>query len=214
MTHHEVEKYSSGARVLHWINTASFVALFLTGLVLFIPALGPIAGGGWTRIVHRVGAVVFVATPIIYLLFNWSGSWRGVVKAFTWGSADIGWLKAAPRFYFLKDEKAMPPQDEMNSGQKLWLLIALVSGVVFAISGIIMWLGMATMPAGLLQSMVLLHDIAFIVAGVMLLVHIYLAVFHPLMTEAWGSMISGKISAEYAKKHHGKWYEEVSRAQK
>jgi cytochrome b subunit of formate dehydrogenase len=32
-----------------------------------------------------------------------------------------------------------------------------------------------------------------------------------MMTEAWNSMTGGKISSEYAKKHHAKWYAEISR---
>jgi len=30
----------------------------------------------------------------------------------------------------------------------------------------------------------------------------------PLRTGAWSSMARGKVSAEYAKSHHAKWYEE------
>ena len=47
-----------------------------------------------------------------------AGVWRGVKQAFTWGAEDIGWLKAAPSYYFLGDESAMPPQGSMNTGQK------------------------------------------------------------------------------------------------
>jgi formate dehydrogenase subunit gamma len=45
----------------------------------------------------------------------------------------------------------------------------------------------------------------------MFFLHVYLAVFHPLMNEAWGSMTNGKISVGYAKAHHGKWYEEITK---
>ena len=51
-----------------------------------------------------------------------------------------------------------------------------------------------------------------IVTGCMLFVHVYLAAFHPVMgprkSGAWSSMLRGKVSAEYAKSHHGKWYDE------
>jgi len=206
MTHHEVEKYRKRTRVLHWIHTTAFVLLFLTGLVLFIPGLSFIAEGGWTRIVHRIAAVVFAGIPVIFLIINWKSSWRGIKQAFTWGHEDIAWLKAAPGYYFLGDESKMPPQDEMNSGQKMWWFITIVFGLLFAATGAVMWFAKDAVPATLLQWMVLIHDIAFIVTGTMLFVHIYLAVLHPLMTEAWASMVSGKISAEYAKSHHGKWY--------
>ena len=72
MTHHEIEKYTKGARVLHWIHTSAFVILFLTGLVLFIPALGPLAQDSITRIIHRVCAAIFVVIPIIYMLINYA----------------------------------------------------------------------------------------------------------------------------------------------
>ena len=211
MTHHEVEKYRKPIRILHWVHAGAFVLLFLTGLVLFIPQLGIIAQDSWTRVIHRIGAAVFVIAPLIYLPLNWEASLKGIKKAFTWGSEDMGWLKAAPRFYFLNDETAMPPQGAMNTGQKMWWFMVIVFGVIFVITGLIMWFFKTIAPAALLQWMVFAHDVAFIATGAMLFVHIYLSVLHPLMTESWSAMARGKISAEYAKTHHAKWYEEVSK---
>ena len=212
MTHHEVEKYRKPIRVLHWIHTGAFVLLFLTGLVLFIPQLGLLAQDSWTRVIHRIAAAVFVIAPIIYLSMDWKRACRGIKGAFTWGSKDLSWLQAAPRYYFFGDEKAMPPQGAMNTGQKMWWFIVIVFGGLFVITGLIMWFFKPIAPAALLQWMVFIHDIAFIVSGSMLFLHIYLAVIHPLMAEAWGAMTGGKISTEYARKHHGKWYDEVSKA--
>ena len=59
--------------------------------------------------------------------------------------------------------------------------------------------------------MVFIHDISFIATGTMFFLHIYLGVFHPLMTESWNAMASGKISKEYAKAHHARWYAEISK---
>lgn len=211
MTHHEVEKYRKPIRVLHWIHSGAFVLLFLTGLVLFIPGLGFMAEDGWTRLIHRIAAAIFVIAPIIYVILSPKAAVRGLKKAFTWSSEDIGWLKAAPRYYFLSDEGGMPPQGEMNTGQKLWWFLVLVFGVIFVITGAIMWFAKASAAPALLQWMVFIHDVAFIVTGCMFLLHIYLGVLHPMMTEAWNAMARGKISAEYAKSHHAKWYAEVSK---
>lgn len=211
MTHHEVEKYSLSARVLHWIHTGAFIILFLTGLVLFIPQLAFLAEDSWTRIIHRIAAVVFVVVPLIYLIIFPRGALREVKEAFSWSGEDMGWLRAAPRYYFLGDEKGMPPQGAMNTGQKMWWLMVLVFGMLFVITGAIMWFAKTAAPPALLQWMVFIHDVSFIATGAMLFVHIYLGVFHPLMTEAWRSMTGGKISAEYAQSHHLKWYEQVTR---
>ncbi len=79
-----------------------------------------------------------------------------------------------------------------------------------------MWVFKEVAPAALLQWMVFVHDVAFIATGCMLFVHIYLSAIHPLMrptwTGAWSSMARGKVSAEYAKTHHGKWYEETTKS--
>ena len=207
----EVERYDKPTRILHWVHMVAFCLLFLTGLVLFIPQLGFLAQDSWTRVIHRIAAVAFVLAPLIYIPMNWEGTKRGVKKAFSWGVDDIGWLQAAPRYYFLGDESGMPPQGSMNTGQKLWWLIVLVFGVVFVITGAIMWFAKTTAPPALLQWMVFFHDIAFIVTGAMLFLHIYLGVIHPLMKESWGAILRGKISADYAKAHHAKWYEEITK---
>jgi formate dehydrogenase subunit gamma len=162
-------------------------------------------------VIHRIGAAIFIIAPLIYIPMNWQATKRGIKEAFSWGASDIGWLKAAPLYYFLGDEKDMPPQGSMNTGQRLWWLIVLVSGVIFTITGLIMWFAKTSAPAAVLQWMVFLHDVAFILAGTMLLLHIYLGLFHPLMNEAWKSIYKGTVSVEYAKKHHAKWYEEVAK---
>jgi len=212
----EVERYRKPTRVLHWIHTGSFVILFLTGLILFIPALAGLAEDSWTRVIHRVAAVIFVVAPLIYMPLNLKSTIKGVKEAFSWGDKDIGWLKAAPRYYFLADEKAMPPQPHMNTGQKMWWFMVIVFGVLFVISGLIMWAFKETAPVALLQWMHFVHDVAFIVTGAMLFVHIYLSVAHPLMrplrTGAWSSMARGKVSVDYAKSHHGEWYKEIAEA--
>jgi len=202
-----IEKYRKAIRVLHWTHAVAFVVLFLTGLVLFIPGLSGLAQHSITRVIHRIGAVVFIIAPIIYTILDPAAVRRGLKQAFTWDSSDLGWLKAAPTYYFLNRETDMPPQGAMNTGQKMWWFLTVVFGAVFIITGLIMWF----VKGALAQWMVLLHDMSFIVTGCMLFVHIYLSVLHPMMTEAWNSMASGKISAEYAKSHHGKWYEEISK---
>ena len=212
MTHHEVEKYRKPIRILHWIHSGAFVLLFLTGLVLFIPGLGFLAEDGWTRLIHRIGAAIFVIVPIVYLIINPKSVGRGLKKAFTWSGEDIGWLKAAPRYYFLGDEGSMPPQDEMNTGQKMWWFIVIVFGIIFVITGAILWFAKTSASPALLQWMVFIHDVSFIVTGAMFLVHLYTGVIHPLMTESWSAITNGKVSAEYAKSHHAKWYAEVSKS--
>ena len=213
-----VERYRKPTRILHWIHAGAFVILFLTGLVLFIPQLGFLAEDSWTRVLHRVAAVIFIVAPLIYIPLNLKSTLRGIKDAFAWGKEDIGWLKAAPRYYFLCDEEVMPPQEHMNTGQKMWWFMVIVFGLIFVITGIVMWVAKETASTALLQWMVFIHDIAFIATGVMLFVHIYMSIIHPmarpLRIGSWNAMVRGKVSVEYAKSHHGKWYDSLPKAVK
>ena len=212
MIHHEAEKYRKPVRVLHWVHSGAFVLLFLTGLILFVPYLSVLAEGSWTRLIHRIGAAIFVTAPVIYIVLAPKAAARGLRQAFSWSGEDMGWLRAAPRYYFLGDQKGMPPQGFMNTGQKTWWLITIIFGILSIVTGAMMWFGKATAPSAVLQRGVLIHDVSFIVTGVMFFLHLYLGVFHPLMTESWKAITRGKISAEYAKAHHGKWFEEVTKS--
>ncbi len=203
----EVEMYRKPTIVLHWVHLVSFCVLFLTGLVLFIPQLGFLAQDSWTRIIHRIAAIVFIVAPLIYIPMNWKSTWEGLKIAFSWGKGDLAWLKAAPRYYFLGDETGMPPQGRMNTGQKLWWFIVLTFGTLFVVTGLVMWFAQGASPA-LMQWMVFLHDVAFVVSAPMLFTHIYLGVIHPMMTESWKAVSRGSVSAEYARSHHGQWYQD------
>ncbi len=213
-----IERYSKSTRTLHWVHTAAFIILFLTGLIIFTPFLAFLGQDSWTRLIHRVAAIIFVIGPLIFFLVRWKSAVKGVFEAFKWGKKDIGWLLAAPRYYFLNDEKAMPPQGHMNTGQKMWWLMVLICGAIFIITGAIMWFARAQAPEWILQWSLILHDLAFLATGAMFLVHVYLSVIHPLMrplhTGAWSSMYRGRVSYDYARSHHAEWYAEISQEKK
>jgi len=209
-----VEKYRRQTRILHWVHVGAFVALLITGIFLYFPPWGGLAEDNWTRMVHRLGAVVFVLAPIVYMVMNWKTSWESISEGLTWGWDDWGWVSAAPRYYFLGDEAAMPPQEHMNTGQKLWYLILLLFGPVFVITGILMWFFKDILPSGVFMWSAFAHDVAFIVVICMFFVHVYLSVLHPLMRKeggAFGSMINGTVTVKYAKSHHGKWYDRITK---
>jgi len=209
-----VERFKKRTICLHWIHVAAFLVLIVTGAILFFPGLGGAAAGGMTRLIHRIAVVFFVAIPVIYAVFNPRTAWHFIKETLTWGKEDMGWVEAAPLYYFGVAEEKMPPQERVNTGQKLGQLIFLITGILFFISGLIMWFFKDTAPAGLFQWCVIAHDVTFLLAFLMLLVHIYMGVIHPTMTESFRSMLDGKISKKYAQSHYGKWYDEISESEK
>ncbi len=209
-----VERFRKRTIWFHWIHTAAFLALLITGAILFFPGLGGAAAGGLTRSIHRIAVVFFVGVPLIYVAINPRMSWHFIKETFTWGSADFRWVCLAPDYYFGGAEEKMLPQGHVNPGQKAWQLIVVVTSVIFLVSGLLMWFFKSSLPPGVFQWSVIAHDVAFIVALLMLLVHIYLGVIHPRMTESLRSMLDGKVSRKYAQNHYGLWYKEAAAKKK
>jgi formate dehydrogenase subunit gamma len=208
----QIQKYSRPARIFHWVHTAAFLVLLLTGILLIIKPLSFLAIGGWSRLLHRVAGIIFILAPLLELLPNIGTAISAIKKAFTWGKEDLDWVTAMPGYYFLSDETALPPQDEMNTGQKLWLLSLVILSPVFVITGLLMWILRAPVAQPVFQLSVTIQDFAFVVIFLMFLIHLYLDVIHPMTRSSGGSlksMINGMITAEYAMKHHKKWYERI-----
>jgi len=209
----EILMFNTTQRFVHWLHTAAFVVLMITGAMLYIPLFGnSIArgdGGHLIRLFHRIGAIAFMLVPLIYIVFSpreWLASMR---RIFTWGKDDWGWLKAAPRYYFLGDEEAMPPQDKFNTGQKLFYLVVVVCMAGFIVTGLIMWFGKGAVPVWMFRWSVLLHDLCTIAYVAFFLVHFMLAVAHPLMKGSLNGMLFGWVPEEYVQRHHAKYYKEI-----
>jgi formate dehydrogenase subunit gamma len=210
-----VRRYSKMAIVLHWTYAAAFITLLATGLALFIPDRVQIPSGSPLSTIHIVAGTVAIAVPLLYALANPASVRKGIKNILTWGKEDLEWMKAAPLYYYLFDEQAMPPQGYLNTFQKMWLLLVILGGLILAVTGIILGFFGDTASAGLLSFTLFVHDIAFITVGTMFIVHIYLTVVHPmaypLNSGSWSAITRGTVSSEYAQSHHSKWYDEVIR---
>ena len=73
MTHtHQKAGVTIARPLLHAIHTATFLALFVTGLLLFVPELRSLATGGYSLAivrVHRWAGVASIALPFALLLY-------------------------------------------------------------------------------------------------------------------------------------------------
>ena len=65
-----VERFKKRTIWLHWVHTMAFLILTITGAILFFPETSGVAAGGITRIIHRITAVVFIVSPLLYFPFE------------------------------------------------------------------------------------------------------------------------------------------------
>jgi formate dehydrogenase subunit gamma len=209
----ELLMFNTSQRFVHWLHTVAFVLLITTGAILYIPLFGNSLGrdvsGHVLRLIHRIGAVGFMLVPILYIVSDPKGWLADMKRVFTWGLSDFGWLAGAPRYYFVGDEEAMPPQDKFNTGQKLFYLVVVLCMVGFIVTGLIMWFLKGIVPAGIFQWSVFVHDLCTIAYAAFFLLHFMLAAMHPVMKGALNGMLFGWVSEEYVKQHHAKYYEEL-----
>lgn len=203
-----VMKYSFWERVTHWGHTTTFFILSATGFVLFVPWLSPMAhgeSGQLIRIVHRVAAVGFIMFPLLYAIFEPRRLMQNLREWFSYGKEDLLWAKALVPYYVLGRHDAMPPQGRFNTGEKVNGAVLVIGTIVFIITGMIMWFGKFAVPPQWFRLSVILHDLAMIATFNMFVIHLFLAVAHPLM---WGGLVSmrfGVMSTDYVAEHHPKW---------
>lgn len=208
-----IKRRSLQARLTHGITVSCCILLCISGLFVFVPALAQWAGQDATfviRMSHRVLGVIFVAVPIISALRSPKGVVHIVKNLFAkWNSDDKKWMMLFMPYLFMAKWIHMPDQDEIKSGQRfadgmLWL-----SGLLMAITGVIMLLGttLFTLPGGVYAVMLFIHDIGFFLIAVFGLAHIFLGsgLFQPYRRTAkimWGD---GNVSESDALYHWGHW---------
>lgn len=139
-------------RVFHWTVAAAFFVLLLSGLILYTPAFSSLAEGGWTRITHRVAAVSLAVLIASYVVANHRGA--------------LAWLKDAA---FWTVGASINP-DAWKRRHKLLITLGVT---LFAITGAIQWFLKDTVASEVFTVSVIIHDIAFFGAAIVLLLHVY-----------------------------------------
>lgn len=210
-----IPKYTTLERALHWVHTATFIPLALTGFVLFAPWLQAVAQGEaglHLRLIHRIAAILFGGVPIVYALIQPRRMWTNLREFLSFSKYDVLWLKGALPYYVFGRHGNMPPQPRFNTGERLTAVVMVLGTLTFGITGLSMWFLKGIMPVWLFQVMVFFHDLMFIVTFAMFMIHFYLAVIHPMMWQSLVSMRYGVVSESYAREHHAMWYYGEKRA--
>jgi formate dehydrogenase subunit gamma len=210
-----IPKYTTLERFLHWVHTASFIPLALTGFVLFAPWLNDVAQGNagmHIRLIHRVAAIFFGGVPILYTILQPRRMLMNLREFLSFSRYDLLWLKNALPYYVFGRHGSMPPQPRFNTGERLTAVVMVLGTITFGVTGLAMWFLKGIMPPLLFQLAVLIHDLMFIITFAMFMIHFYLAVVHPMMWQSLVSMRYGVVSESYAREHHAMWYYGEKRA--
>lgn len=195
-----IERFSTRQRVLHWIVTASFFTLLLSGVGLFSRLFNGyfnLFGGGQNAIfVHKIAGVIFFFSSVYMYLDH-----RKEISTFDdndkeWFRQFGGYLSRARHHFHI---------GRYNPGQKLFALFIAFATIVLGGTGVIIW-SPTVFARGIVQFALMLHGLMFVASLMFMVLHIYLATIgNPGTIQA---MLYGDVRKEWAKHHHPRWYGE------
>jgi formate dehydrogenase subunit gamma len=187
-----VARFGRTERTLHWVHASAFLAMFATGLALYLPLLAQLLSDRpLMKALHLVAATAWLtALALVALLGNRRalGRTRRDLERFT--RDDLRWLRRQPA-----------PQGRFNAGQKAHASVQAALAVLFTVSGALLWLGERNTDFRL-PGTIALHDVAMFTAGALVAGHIFMAVATPAALEG---MLHGTVPADWAADHHAKW---------
>ena len=221
-------------RFAHWLMAGSFVLLALTGLVLVFGrvALIPLLG-------KEAYAPIALAGKWVHNNVSWAFMLGLVMVTLLWivhnipNRHDLKWLLVGGGL-FSKDVHPPAREVQCRPENHLWSVVILGASIsasglslllpfelpmfaatfdklnTFGISGL---LGLGELPTTLtpheeMQLAQSWHAIIGFVFMAIIIAHIYLGSIG--MEGAFDAMGSGEVDVQWAKEHHGLWYEEVA----
>ena len=206
-TGRRVERFNGWQRLVHWSTAISFLALAITGLIVFFgkKLLLPWMGHevfSWLAIVskyvHNIfGPIFILCSLVMFVTF---------VHHNFFNRGDWVWIKRGGGM--VKHEHV--PAGYFNAGEKLWFWLGVVLlGLVMAATGLILDFTNLRFTRYLLQWANYLHvgGATFYIAAA--LGHIYLGTLGT--PGAYTAMRRGTVDESWARQHHYEWYEQLRR---
>src|SRR5688572_14357114 len=129
-----LDRYTTGARLNHWINAILMICLVLSGMALFHPSLFFLTelfgGGPWARIIHPwIGVLAMCSFLGLFIRF-----WRFNL----WNRDDSKWMRNV-KHVVSGDESKVPEAGKYNAGQKLVFWLMSILTILLLTSGLAMW---------------------------------------------------------------------------
>ena len=211
----EIARFAGTTRAFHWAVAVPFLVLLATGLTLFVPSLKGINAGGYRLVplVHVIAGLALLAlVPAVLLLSpGRRAALSDLRRSLTLEADDGAWLSWAARSA-LGAAVREPSAGKYNAGQKLaslfwWLITGGLSltGAVLAIN----FFSKRYLDPLFVERIYPWHSTLMWLSLPVLAGHLYFALVNPGTRPSLRGMISGRVSAAWAYRHHRRWVEEA-----
>jgi formate dehydrogenase subunit gamma len=198
----EIIRHRLSSRVIHWLVADFFFLCAATGLPVFSPVFGWLAGlfGGLAvcRVIHPLAGLAFFASAAAMFL-HWH-------KEMELTRQERGWI--GPKLLeYLRDEANHDQIGKYNGGQKVFFFTSALAALGLVLSGVFLWFP-STFPSWMRQIAILVHNVTFTAFFVSIVFHVYLATTAEPGT--FNAMTRGTVSKAWARIHHPRWYRELT----
>ncbi len=200
----ELLRHPVYTRMLHWLVAIAFILSLLSGFALYSPwlfrFLTPLFGGGpMTRLLHPWFGVFFDIF-FMFQFLNW-------LTPMLWTEADARWLKRIKRYTTNEDNVEPADVGFFNGGQKLYFWAIVLSGLLFLITGLLMWFD-NVVPRWIVAVSYVVHDLAALLMLAGFIIHFYEGT--AAMPGTFRAMTNGTVTQKWAWTHHPAWYRDVT----
>ena len=171
-------------RASHWDILASYLVLMTTGIL--INHWGndlPQDLRFYLGVIHRIFTVALVAAPIFLLLFDIHHFGMIARKALSWTSADLDWMRDTWRWMASFGKKGAIKRGAYNPGQRFWYLYVPAAILLFAVTGILKWLGPQVVGEGTIGVATAIHVALAVLTDVLVAFHVYLKLVWPVLRD-------------------------------
>ncbi len=193
--------------LIHWLFAGAFFVLAFTGLSIILPGLAWLTAGGVSGILHRVAAVVFVSSVVLYYIIERDRFKQLIKESFSYDKDDIKWILKMFN-YFLGKTKEMPPSGRLNGGEKIHHMFIIITFLTISISGMFLWFGNGSIGSTVFLIMIWIHNISMFLMLILTIGHIYFTFVYGALPH----MTSGYTTESYAQKHI-KWLRELKKSE-
>jgi formate dehydrogenase subunit gamma len=200
----ELLRHPTYTRFLHWSVAIFFILSLLTGFAIYSAWLfrwiAPLFGGGArTRELHPWFGLVFEFF-FLFQFINW-------FAPMAWSAADSKFTRRMKEYATNKYDVEPDDTGFFNGGQKIYFWAIAICGLVFLITGLLMWFDHLA-GRWIVAVSYVLHDLAALVMLGGFIIHIYEGTAHQPGT--FRSMINGTVTEKWAWTHHPAWYQRVT----
>lgn len=201
----KIQRYSAPERINHWVVAFCFILAAVSGLGFLFPSfnwlLGILGTPQLARILHPfIGVVMFAAFFLMFLRY-----WHHNLIT----RDDILWAK---NIHKIAMNHEVGDTGRYNFGQKGVFWAAIFFLVLLLVSGVVIWRPYfaPVFPIPVIRIALLLHSLAAVALIVVIMVHIYAALW---VKGTITAMVEGWVTSTWAKKHHPRWYRELRQKQ-